>query len=256
MFRKVNRESPVVEETASAVEVAPLVSVEDFCAAERAAVEQAEAELQTALDGRGRLTHEMEAERERQLRETFDGDRLVEFEKRIAVAGKAIERARHRLAIANERLREKGAEHRRLLEAHYRALAAEAVDHLHRKLLWRASGSPSGPSTCTGAPRGHWAPGSARFRAASGLPGFSMPGTGATAVLSPVGVGMRTADSETRSSRVAGRTELGGVAECVHLRVSRREVHERMADSRRHGRPEVDRTRWNDSRQVVRRHEG
>lgn len=154
MFRKVNRESPEVEETASAVEVAPLVSVEDFCAAERAAVEQAEAELQTALDGRGRLTHEMEAERERQLRETFDGDRLVEFEKRIAVAGKAIERARHRLAIANERLREKGAEHRRLLEAHYRALAA-AVDHLHRKLLWRASGPPSGPSTCTGAPRGH-----------------------------------------------------------------------------------------------------
>ncbi len=134
MFRKVNRESTVVEESASVVEAVSFGDVEAFAAAERAAVEKAEAELNTALDARGRLTHELEAERDRQLREDFDGERIVEFEKRIAVAGKAIERARNRLSIATEGLREKRAEHRRLLEARYRRAAEARVEDLHRKL--------------------------------------------------------------------------------------------------------------------------
>ncbi len=118
------------ESTDAVEDVTEAVSEEDFFAVERQAVVESEA----ALAARARLSDELEAERERQLVETFDGERIIEFEKRIAVAGKAIERARERLALANERLREKGAEHRRLLHERYRAQAVEAVDYLHRKL--------------------------------------------------------------------------------------------------------------------------
>jgi hypothetical protein len=133
MFRRVmNRER--AEETVIGTEAVRVRGFDEFAAAEREAVEQAEADLKAALDARARLTQELEAEQERQLHETFDGERIVEFERRIAVAGKAIERARHRVSIASERLREKEAEHRRLEEARFRRTAEALISDLHGKL--------------------------------------------------------------------------------------------------------------------------
>lgn len=123
-------------ESMNAVEdVMEAVSEEDFCASEREAVEQAEAELEAALDARQRLSDEMEIERERQLDGVFDGERILDIERRVDVAGRAIGRARERLAIAKERLQEKEAEHRQLQEESFRDEATKAVDHLHRQLL-------------------------------------------------------------------------------------------------------------------------
>ena len=116
-------------------------TIEEFTEEARGEVERARSGLTEAIRSKEELVEALEQEEQRQLRDEFDGERLVDLERQIAIADKAVQHARDVVALAEDRLRDRRDEYHQELAQRYRAQAETAVKHLHRKLREAKSAS-------------------------------------------------------------------------------------------------------------------